>query len=42
MRHDRSRRRMSMRDREIMYGLLLVTGIVLLIAMIMLLYTAPS
>jgi hypothetical protein len=33
---------MSKRDREITYGLLLVTGIVLLIATIMLLYTASS
>jgi hypothetical protein len=33
---------MSDRDREVMYGLLLVTGIVLLVAMVMLLYTAPS
>jgi hypothetical protein len=42
MKHARSRRRMSNRDREVMYGLLLVTGIVLLVAMVMLLYTAPS
>jgi hypothetical protein len=42
MTHARSRRRMSKRDREIMYGLLLLTGIVLLVAMVMLFYTAPS
>jgi hypothetical protein len=33
---------MSVRDREITYGLLLVAGIVLLIVTIMLLYTASS
>jgi hypothetical protein len=42
MTHARSRRRMSKRDREIMYGLLLLTGIVLLVAMVMLFYTAAS
>jgi hypothetical protein len=42
MKHAHSRRRMSKSDREIFYGLLLVTGIVLLIAMIVLLYTASS
>ena len=31
---------MSKRDREVTYGLLLVTGIVLLLAIIMLLYSS--
>ena len=42
MRRGRTRRRMTKSDRELTYGLLFGIGIALLIAVIMLLYTASS